>query len=70
MKEEDIVFELGDYWVSKEPNGYKVWKTGITHSTKVATVGHLGWYGLNLAILHARKRFLTDTKDEKIIDQN
>ena len=39
MKESDIVYERGDYWVSREDVGYyKIWRTGATCSTRVGTV--------------------------------
>lgn len=32
MKESDIVYESGDFWVSKDSSSYIVWKANITHS--------------------------------------
>jgi hypothetical protein len=41
-----------DYWVErlKDNRGYKVWKTGVTHSTLSATIGYSGSDGLDRAI--------------------
>ncbi len=36
---EDIVFEMGKHWVLSVPNGYEVYRIGITHSTRVARIG-------------------------------
>lgn len=32
MKESDIVYENGIFWVCKNKNDYTVYKSGITHS--------------------------------------
>lgn len=36
MKEKDILFESGDYWVAKIKKYYYVFRVGITHSTSIA----------------------------------
>jgi len=51
-RESDILFQHGSHWISKERTGrshsYMVWRDGLTHATKVATIGegpvpHLGF---------------------------
>lgn len=34
-----IVYESGNYWVSKSRTGFEIYKICPTHSTKVATIG-------------------------------
>jgi hypothetical protein len=51
MNENEILFENGEYWVEAaefgtgrfkpKSKGFIVWKQGITHSTKVASVSTL-----------------------------
>lgn len=45
----DIVFETDRYWVKRVPKGYEVYKTGLTHSTRVAVIGYTGDKGLERA---------------------
>ena len=33
MRESDIIYEDGNFWVGKTQAGYAVFKNGITHST-------------------------------------
>lgn len=62
MKESDILFEVGDYWVStsKAANlkwkGYVVWENNLTHSRLVASIGFEGNEGLERAKQEAIKR--------------
>jgi hypothetical protein len=60
LKESDILFEIGDYWVCKaigrKWSGYEVLKNGITHSTVVARIGWNGEKGLQRAIEEATRR--------------
>lgn len=50
MKESDILYEKGDYWVCKsEKKGYEVYKIGVTCSTRCAIIGYEGNKGLELA---------------------
>ncbi len=35
----NIVYESGNYWVTKSKTGFVIYKIGVTHSTKVATIG-------------------------------
>jgi hypothetical protein len=46
--ENDILFEAGNYWISREGDMYAVWKNGITHATSA-----IRFPDLSLAILHA-----------------
>jgi hypothetical protein len=45
----DIVFETEHYWVKRVPKGFEVYKTGLTHSTRVASIGYTGDKGLQRA---------------------
>lgn len=45
----DIVFETDHYWVKRVPKGFEVYKTGLTHSTRVSIVGYTGDKGLQRA---------------------
>lgn len=59
MRESDILFESGPYWICREQfgsgrfkpksNGFAVYKTGITHSVRVASIGYEGEKGLQRA---------------------
>src|SRR5512143_439570 len=49
MIEKDIVFETKHYWVKRVPKGFEVYKTGVTHSTRVAVIGYTGDKGLQRA---------------------
>lgn len=53
LKESDILYEAGDYWVCRErfgqSDGYAVYKNGLTHSTRVASIGFSGEEGLRRA---------------------
>lgn len=33
MRESDIMYENGEYWVCRGRGGYTVYETGLTHST-------------------------------------
>jgi hypothetical protein len=58
MKESNILFEIGNYWVSKSDKhtGYDVWEAGITHSRRCAIIGYDGEKGLERAKAEAVKR--------------
>jgi len=61
LKESDILFEKGDYWVKETPKGgYKVYKTGITHSTRCAQIGFKGAPGLQRAKDEIDRRIALD----------
>jgi hypothetical protein len=52
----DIVFETDRYWVKRVPKGFEVYKTGLTHSTRVAIIGYTGDKGLQRAKLEIERR--------------
>jgi hypothetical protein len=60
LKESDILFEIGDFWVCKAIGrnwqGYEVLKNGITHSVVMASIGYSGEKGLQRAIEEAKQR--------------
>lgn len=63
LKESDILFELGIYWVCKgNKSGYEVYRTGITHSTRVAIIGYEGEKGLERAKAECERRIKEDEK--------
>ncbi len=64
LKESDILFEIGDYWVCKSETwkGYEVMKNGITHSVRVARIGYEGEKGLEKAKEEAIKRAKNDER--------
>jgi hypothetical protein len=45
----DIVLETDHHWVKRVPKGFEVYKTGLTHSTRVAIIGYAGDKGLQRA---------------------
>jgi hypothetical protein len=47
--EKVIVFETDRHWVKRVPKGFEVYKTGLTHSTRVASIGYKGNKGLQRA---------------------
>ena len=59
----DVVIEDGEYWVLRVPFGFKVYETGVTHSTLRATIGHTGETGLNKARAEiARRQTINNAK--------
>ena len=61
MRERDIVYENGDHWVYRKPNGrlrgtFEVYRVGITRSKRCAIIGYRGSHGLNLAIMVCDRR--------------
>ncbi len=62
MREKDILYEIGRFWVCHEQfgagnDGFAVYKTGVTCSVRVASIGYRGNEGLKKAIFEADKRF-------------
>jgi hypothetical protein len=57
MKESDIVYENGNYWVARERDRYTVYQSGATHSISDSSYGK-SKDGLTLAI--ARCDYLED----------
>ncbi len=62
MRERDILHEDGPYWVRAAAKGYEVYKTGITHSTRCATIGFTGAKGLRRAIDECSRRRAQDVR--------
>ena len=56
MKESDILYENGDFWVTKGKKGYEVYQSGVTHSVRVAVIGWEGEEGLTKARAEADRR--------------
>lgn len=58
MKESDILYESGDYWIARTPRrkGFEVYKIGATHSTRCAIIGYEGQKGLDLAKEEIKRR--------------
>ena len=62
----EILYENGDFWVRAEQfgsgrfkpksSGYAVYRTGVTHSTRVAQIGWEGEIGLAKAKAEADRR--------------
>ena len=52
----DIVFETDRYWVKRVPKGFEVYEIGLTHSTRVASIGYTGAEGLQRAKLEIKRR--------------
>jgi len=59
MKESDILFEIGDYWIFKDKtlNCYLIMHAGITHSKEIARTYLKGDDGLSKAIRIAKCRY-------------
>lgn len=58
--EEDIVFETDRHWVKRLARGFAVYRTGLTHSTLVATIGYAGEQGLQRAMEEVTRREKAD----------
>lgn len=52
----DIVFETDRHWVKRVPKGFEVYKIGLTHSTRVASIGYTGDKGLQRAKAEIARR--------------
>jgi len=59
-RESDIAYERGEYWVLRvgKDKGYKIYKNGITHSTRCAIIGFPGDVGLARAIAEIDRRII------------
>lgn len=56
-KEEDIIFESGNYWIfDAKQKGFEVYKSGITHSTRCAVIGFTGQAGIDRAKQEIKRR--------------
>lgn len=59
MKECDILYENGSFWVSRGQQfgkGFEVYEAGITHSVRRAIIGYEGQKGLDRAKAEADRR--------------
>jgi hypothetical protein len=56
MKEADFLYVNGPYWVCRKGKGFEVYRDGITHATRVATIGFEGQDGLERAKAVADRR--------------
>ena len=63
MRESDIVYENGDYWVAKERSAYTVYKSRLTHSVSDSSYQRDA-DGLSLAI--ARCDYLAKYSKHKV----
>ena len=61
----DIVFETDRYWVKRVPKGFEVYKTGLTHSARVAVIGYTGDKGLQRAKLEIERREVASGPSER-----
>ena len=69
MKESDIKYENGDYWVLQVKTGHEVYKNGVTHSTRCAQIG-FGRdmaYSLRRAIGEADRRADADKPEVSVV---
>lgn len=58
MKESDILFECGDYWVMKDKGIFYTMKSGITHSESICAFD-------NLSLAEAYAKYLGIRKQKK-----
>lgn len=65
LKEEDILYEQGRYWVKKADSfkGFEVYEVGITHSKRVARIGFVGEEGLRKAETEINRRLADERKE-------
>lgn len=63
IKERDIIFESGKYWVlDAKQKGFEVYKTGITYSTRCAVIGWTGQVGIDKAKQEIKRRQEADDR--------
>lgn len=57
FREQEIKYETKDFWVlDVGQKGFEVYRTGVTHSHRVASIGHGTGIGLPRAIQEADRR--------------
>jgi hypothetical protein len=57
VREADILYENPTHWVARAAKGgFEVYRIGITHSTRCATIGYEGDAGLQRAKAEADRR--------------
>lgn len=61
MKEKDIIFESGKYWVGKTKDSYTVFQIGITCSTSVESFPKTA-DGLSIAIYYCQYKDITSQR--------
>jgi len=66
LREEDIVFEsaCGTYWAMPARYGFDIYKTGLTHSTRVAQIGFQGERGMEQVKAEVERRLALDAAQE------
>lgn len=52
----DVVHETAAHWVLRVAGGFEVYKIGVTHSTRCASIGWAGEEGLKRAIAEVERR--------------
>jgi hypothetical protein len=63
MKESDILYENGRYWVcTSTKKGYEVYRVGTTHSVRCAIIGFEGAEGFDHAKAECDKRAKEELK--------
>ena len=55
-KLEDVVHESKGHWVLRIKDGFEVYRTGVTHSTRCSQIGFTGDVGLQKAIAECDRR--------------
>lgn len=58
----DILYELGDYFVTRAKKGFQVYKNLVTHSVCIANIGHEGQKGLERAKDEIDRRLNVDVE--------
>ena len=61
MRESDILYEQGPYWICRKGKGFEVYKTGVTHSVRVASIGFEGDKGLQRAKAEIARRLASNS---------
>lgn len=60
MRESDILYQKGDFWVCKATDaskGFEVYRDGVTHATRCAIIGYKGDDGLQRAKTECDRRY-------------
>lgn len=63
MNPSDIVYESGRYFIRRIPKGYEVYRMGITHAERCATIGYMGQVGLDRAKAEINRRQTTEVDE-------
>lgn len=56
MKESDILYENGDYYVIRVKYGYEVYRNELTHAVRCAQIGYKAEEGMKRAIADINRR--------------